>query len=416
MRLLIITILLFFYGISSFFSQSDELLKYGIPYRKENKWGYMNHQTKKMMIYPIYDSISHFPIGNHTSFFKENKEGVLFYGIVNNESVIGELIPAKYNYIYRYDKWFFANKNGRNYCYDLKGDLVLLLNHHYFSFIPQLKNEESRLLVTKGVTNFSFGIFDTKNKTYITDTIYSIEKMTPVTTKEHSESLNKRIYNVVLKNIKNHLFVLDHSFNLIKIEDMHIEPQIEGVFTHLRLNPNIYKQKFYIDFIDSTILKISTKKYKSSSKIKYYLTNKVENGYRVIVSKNRKYGLISESNPDYKNPDLKPIYENISYISFGFLNVFITETGTEKKGIFISNSFEIKPKYDEILQARDFIELNNDGKKDFIFFDKENPLFLDLNAKKIIRSGTTGHPNIYEVTISPSLYYYIDEEGYKYYE
>lgn len=403
---------------NTFYSQSDDLLKYGIPYRKGDKWGYMDYRTKEMMIKPIYDSISHFHSRNFICFFKKNKVGVLFCGKINEkDSLKGEVIPANFDRIYKSDNWYTVVNGKMHGCFDLEGKLLLPTNYHYITSIEPIKHQKPRLIVATGFTKFSSGIFDSKTKKFITDTIYDIDNTDSYTIKELEKSLNKKIYNIILKNKENEIYILDEDFNLIKRQDIFIEPPLyEGVFSVTDPNPDIYKQKLYTLLTDKTIYTSSKKKYKSFSKVKYYKTNKVIGNYGVIKSK-KGYGLISISNPDYKNPDLEPVYSNISYINHNKKEVFIISNENEKKGVFVSKEFIIQPEYDDVLQAQKFIELNNDKGKDFIFFNQEQIKCLDLKAKNINRSGRISfNMSIYIVTTNQNLYYYIDETGFKYYE
>lgn len=441
-KLLFLSLLLSFSFLQA---QKNLLNSEGVPFLKGDKWGIMNIKTKEFMIEPKYDRIGNFEklsTNLYPFYNQDGKMGALFYGEVDESLFKGELIPAKYDSIaniYNNGKFngylvYDKNKTG---LYNNKGELVIPVeNEKIYSKSKKNNDHWSELssfyIVEKESNTFSSGIFDLEKKQFLIKQNYNISKLNWETAKSLVEKLKIEIYGYLLTDKKNQNYVVDYNFNLIKVnvkpeeyQQFSTENQ-EGINT---LRPILYGNPNYLD----TKCETSDKKnYKTEKKNSYTLSNTCLFDYQVIVSQNGKKGLLAKEDADFKKPSLEPVYDEIITFSVApsVYLIINEENGKQVKGLYrpkkvdyktTHQEYYLEPSYQDIKKANSFIELTtNSGKKDFLFLHPENIILHKTNASEILpvknKACSDCPPDIYKIKIDKNLFYYMDGDGFLYYQ
>ena len=174
------------------------------------------------------------------------------------------------------------------------------------------------------------------------------------------------------------------------------------------------------------------KNYKTDKKNSYTLTNTCLFDYQIIVSKNEKKGLLAKKDADFKKPSLEPVFNEITTFSVAPSVYLITneENGKHVKGLYrpkktdyktTHQEYFLEPSYQDIKNANNFIELTtHSGKKDFLFLHPENIILHKINASEILpvknKDCSDCPPDIYKIIINQNLFFYMDGDGFLYYQ
>ena len=441
-KLLLSSLLLAF----SFFQAQKNLLNFeGVPFLKNQKWGIMNIKTKEFMIEPKYDRIGNFEklsTNLYPYYNQDGKMGALFYGEVDNVLFKGEFIPAKYESIeniYNNGKYngYVVYENNKAGLYNNKGELVIPVeNERIYSKSKKNNDHWSELssfyIVEKENNTFSSGIFDLEKKQFLIKQNYNISNLNWEVADSIVEKLKVEIYDYLLTDNKNQNYVVDYNFNLIKVNVKPDEYQQYGLKNQEGINtlrPILYGNPNYLDTKCETLDK---KNYKTDKKNSYTLTNTCLFDYQIIVSKNEKKGLLAKKDADFKKPSLEPVFNEITTFSVAPSVYLITneENGKHVKGLYrpkktdyktTHQEYFLEPSYQDIKNANNFIELTtHSGKKDFLFLHPENIILHKINASEILpvknKDCSDCPPDIYKIIINQNLFFYMDGDGFLYYQ
>lgn len=437
-----LTLFLLLLSSTFIFSQnSNQLQKDGIPYRVGDKWGYMNHETKEIMISPQYDSITHPPYHSYDNikFYVDNKKGLLYYGTTEEGAFFqGELISAHYKSIDSYINGYRVESFDSKYGYiNHNGTIILDPIYRWFKIYYKKDGKGNKLndfyFIVYGEGEFSDGVLDATGKNYLVEPVYNISNIFGYDISEElDDKIGTKYYHFLLidKNGKN--YILDKNFNLISIKTA------KELVLPMAEHPNAldYSKYSNVTTLHKKITSSSSqcdeyvktnKTYKTKDKIKYRLTNNCYNDYRIITSLDQNNGLMEVNSTDFKNPILAPYYD-ISYVKYNNQIIFIIKDmraglpTSNLIGFYIPKSDDkeplfIEPQYSSYRTTQDFIELTNDKQENDYLFISKNYQFLDINAKdiKILNKYKNNSFRLYKTTITSDLYYYIGSDGFPYY-
>lgn len=424
-------------------AQNSDLLKSAIPYRKGNLWGFADHETKKILVPPIYDSVSYPMFAGMPPLVHKNGKCGLFAFYKNKDS-LEVLIPMGQEKIL---KTFDEN-------YIVKNELGIQFLSPYG--VPLLEGYFESFAYNEQIVFHRSGnkpdVLWQRNKALV-DSVFKINKIPsdrewyeikrkimPLLAFERKPRTNipddGKIYatasppethddilNFVFTNPKGEMYVLTKkSKKFIKIEPVDF-PKYTSDFRS-------YKAIFQSPVDTAPMLKAdwqtddfhNDKVFKTESKVKFKTTNRFYKNIRLSQNKNAtRFGLIRKMDSNqHLGLILPPIYKEIKifqppYTRDDLFFELTLENG--KKQLFRDNQIiDIEP-MDSFLYYFDCIVTEKNGLKGlgFLDFKTRNYTFFPPKYKEILVEDQRNF-DIKKVILPNGVEYYISKKGFEFYE
>lgn len=424
-------------------AQNIDLLKSAIPYRKGNLWGFADHETKKILVPPVYDSVSYPMFAGLPPLVYKNGTCGLFAFYKNKDS-LEVLIPMGQEKIFKTfdENYIVKNESGIQF---LSRDGIPLIEGTFDSYAyneqiifhrsgnkPDVLWERNKVLVD---SVFKINkIPDDRGSYEIKRKIMSLlaferkpRKDIPDDGKVYVTAdvpeTHDDILDFVFTNPKGEMYVLTKKLKkFIKIEPVDF-PKYTSEFRS-------YKAIFQSPIATTPMLKAdwqtddfqNGKVFKTESKVKFTTTNRLYKNVRLSQNKNNtRFGLIRKMNSNqHLGLILPPVYKEIKILQQPYTrDDIIYELALEsgKKQLFRDNKIiDIEP-MDSFLYYFDCIVTENNGLKGvgFLDFKTRNYYFFPPKYKEILVEDQRNF-NIKKVILPNGVAYYISKNGFEFYE